>query len=77
VDFSTPHRLELGLDALQPPGTPATHRVHVSLDGAEVWQAEVPNYPTRGDQIQVGLNTVGASSCREAYTGQILTLTRL
>ena len=76
VDYSGPHRLELSLDSLQPAGTAPTHRVRVRLDGAEVWQAEAPTYPSRADQVHLGINSLGASSCREAYTGQILTLAR-
>jgi hypothetical protein len=76
VDFSAAHRLEFSLDALQPPGAAPTHRVRVRLDGADAWEAEVPNYPTRPGQIHLGLNTVGASSCRPSYTGEILTLAR-
>ena len=76
VDYSAPHRLELAMDALQAAGAPQSHEVHVSLDGAEVWQAPAANFPVRPDQIHVGVNTIGASSCRESFTGQILTLAR-
>jgi hypothetical protein len=76
VDFSVPHRLEFSLGSLRPPGAAGTEGVRVRLDGAEAWRAELPNFPARAGDIRVGLNTVGASSCREAYTGQILTLAR-
>jgi hypothetical protein len=76
VDFASPHHLELSLDSLEPPGTKPTHQVRVSLDGAEVWRADITPFPSRGDQVHVGLNSLGASSCRESYTGQILTLAR-
>ena len=76
VDYSVPHRLEFSLDALQPPGAPASRRVRVSLDGAEVWQADAANYPSRADQVRIAINPLGASSCRASYTGQILTLAR-
>jgi hypothetical protein len=76
VDYGVPHRLELRMDALQAPGAPRSGRVRVSLDGAEVWQAAAANFPSQPGQIHVALNSIGASSCHAAYTGEILTLAR-
>jgi hypothetical protein len=76
VDYGAPHRLELALDPFAPPGTAPTHRVMVKLDGVEAWSADVSTYAARPDQIHVAINSIGASSCRENYTGQILSLAR-
>ncbi len=76
IDYTVPHRLEFSMDAMLAPGSAQQHRVRLSVDGAEVWQTEAANFPARADQVHVALNTVGASSCRPSYTGQILTLAR-
>jgi len=45
--------------------------VQVRVDGRVVLRQSSQAFPARPEQIQVGLNTVGASTCVEVFSGKI------
>ena len=89
IDYSQPHEIEIGLGSLYAErkdaswmGLPADVRerlrnqVTVRLDGVPVWQTNSPAYPSEPSDIRVGQNLIGASSCGERFTGEILEIGR-
>ena len=85
VDYSRLHELQVGLGSLHSGRTDAEwtalppdarkrvlEQVTVRLDGIVVWEVSSPAYPTSQEDIQVGQNTIGASSCTAHFTGEIL-----
>jgi len=45
--------------------------LQVRVDGRVVLRQRSESFPARSDQIQVGLNLVGASTCTEVFSGKI------
>lgn len=77
IDYDTPHRLEFVMGALLPPGTPGDRTlVRVVMDGATVLEGHMASHPTTAAQVRIGLNPIGGSTCRDAFTGRILALER-
>jgi hypothetical protein len=85
VDMATAHHLEATMGSCYPPAGdrewpahPAARRdrlkakIQVKLDGAVVFDAELPTYDARPDQITLWANPIGGSSCRERFTGTVL-----
>jgi|CZKI01.1.fsa_nt_gi hypothetical protein len=85
VDLTTAHHLEATMGSCYPPAGdrewPA-HRaarkdwlkanIQMKLDGAVVFDAKLPTYDARPDQITLWANPIGGSSCRERFTGTVL-----
>ena len=46
--------------------------VQVRVDGRTVLRQVNESFPTKSEQIQVGLNGIGASTCAEKFTGEIV-----
>ena len=46
--------------------------VRVKLDGADAFDAELPTYDVRPDQITLWANSIGGSSCGEMFTGTVM-----
>ncbi len=89
IDYSQPHEIEVGLGSLYAESKDAgwmslppdvRKRLHdqvaVRIDGNAVWQAQSPAYPSTHDDIRVGENRIGASSCGPRFTGEILAVAR-
>jgi hypothetical protein len=85
VDFGKVHHLEVSMGSLYPPlGDLAWHghpeaqmntlkgTVRVTMDGAVVLDAALPSFDARPEQIALWANPIGASSCRDAFTGTVL-----
>ena len=79
VDYGRPHRLEIAMASLYPPGEAGawTRRVRVKLDGVGVLDGISACHPSRIEEIQIGKNLIGGSSCGPAFTGGILSLARV
>jgi hypothetical protein len=84
VDFSRPHHLELRMGSLFPPagdpawtghftsGQDAKARIQVRLDGAVLLDADLPTFDTSAERLAFWSNPIGASSCRETFTGEVV-----
>jgi hypothetical protein len=90
IDYAAEHTLELELGSLFPPPddpvwatVPATAResalawTRVLLDGTPVLEHRQPAHPINPDELHIGINPVGASTCGPAFTGRILRRERL
>jgi len=56
---------------------PWKQRLRVVLDGQVVLDAEQETYDSPPDDVVIGKNTIGASSCGYAFTGEIKDVQRL
>jgi hypothetical protein len=75
------YRLEMAIDSLWPPDTPrpAPERgqVRVTLDGQVVLALDEACHPATPDQVFVGRNPIGGTSCGPRFQGEILYVRRL
>ncbi len=61
----------------RPPDVPASEwaaageKLDVTLDGREVFDARTPFYEAAADEVVVGRNSIGASSCVAEFSGRI------
>jgi hypothetical protein len=75
VDFLKEHTLEVDLQSLYPAGTPRpAYGLRLTLDGREVLRRMGACWPAQSEQIWVGLNPVGGSSCSARFSGEIRVL---
>jgi hypothetical protein len=85
LDVGKAHLLSISMGSLYPPlgdaawlSHPNAHEevlkntVSVNLDGAVVFIAALPSFDAKPDQMVLGFNSIGASSCGERFTGSIL-----
>ena len=82
VDFAQPVNLEIVLSSLLMPADPVVERpvksgrLFMKCDGAIVWAREIEYYSAEADEVVVGQNPIGATSCVPAFTGTILSAVR-
>ena len=78
LDYGRPHRFEISMGSLYPPGGagPRAQRVTVKLDGSVALDREVACYPSSTRQIQLGQNPIGGSFCGPSFSGRILSVKR-
>ncbi|HEX3729657.1 MAG TPA: hypothetical protein VHV47_07620, partial [Opitutaceae bacterium] len=82
LDPSGPHRLRLRLPALMPASAfalPAAVResLLLEIDGSTVWLQRLPFYPAAPEQIYLGRNALGASTCEGELPGGIAEASRI
>ena len=79
VDYAASHRMVLDLGSLhRRDGTiPAPDRFRITLNGVAVLDARRTTHPSRPDQVAIGRNDVGATTCRPAFSGEITATHRL
>lgn len=90
VDYAAVHTVEIQLGSLLPPAddsrwagwraearAAATATVQVKLDGTVALQHPMKAYPSAPAEIQVGVNSIGATTCEPDFTGAILLRERL
>ncbi len=70
IDYARPHTFAIDLASFHGPGSavPTT----VALDGRTVFTPGLGVHPTRGEEIVVGTNDVGSSTCEPRFTGLIV-----
>jgi hypothetical protein len=75
------YRLEIAMDSLwprdEPRPAPERGHVRVTLDGREVLSLESSCHPAAPDQVFIGRNPIGGTSCRPQFEGDILYVRRL
>jgi hypothetical protein len=85
LDLSRPHHVEVTMGSLYPPegggnGTRVPERggdgqkdlIEVKLDGVVALLANLPTFESLPDQIAFWSNPIGASSCRDRFTGVVV-----
>ena len=90
VDYASTHLLELSLGSLYPPLADASwgsipidrrQRMHstvlIKLDGQAALRAHQTAYPAAPREINAAANPIGASTCDEAFTGELIQEQRL
>jgi hypothetical protein len=83
VDYARPHELKIGLSSLVPPAInePVRRerrgRVHVRLDGTEVWSRDAVLFTVETDELTVGRNSIGGTNCGPTLTSDISSVERL
>lgn len=81
IDYTVPHRLQLHLGSLYPSDLavdPALRRrFAVLLDDRPVIDTQTDFYPADRLAVDIGVNSIGASSCRVLFGGEILSSRRL
>jgi hypothetical protein len=76
LDYGQTHRVAIAFQALFPPGS-ALHdskAVRVVIDGKPALTGSYPCHPTTAEQIMVGVNRIGGSTCGPKFTGRILSV---
>jgi len=78
VDYAATHDIAVWLGSLAPAGSSLAERERfaVDLDGRRVLSMQTPFYDAPAFTLDVGHNSVGASSCRLDFSGDILELRR-
>jgi len=76
VDYRANHRISVVFQSLFPEGSVAhaSDLVRVKVDGATALEAHWACHPSTVDQISVGKNPIGGSTCGPLFTGRILTV---
>jgi hypothetical protein len=79
VDYGQAHQLAISFQSLHPAKS-AEHTsdvVRVLLDGRPALISRLACYPSTADQIEVGTNRIGGSTCGPSFTGNIVSLEHL
>jgi hypothetical protein len=78
LDYGQTHRIAITMGSLYPPGTGSKWQglVRVKIDGNTALEGKFRCYPSKSDQIRIGKNPIGGSTCGPAFTGQILSVER-
>ena len=89
IDYASPHQIDISLGSLYPAENEAAplnlpaavlvklrQQVTIRLDGAPAWTCDSPAYPSEPSDILAGKNRIGASSCAEDFSGEILEVDR-
>jgi hypothetical protein len=78
VSYNDVHRIGISMDSLYPPEVRAhlPGTVRVTLDGDEVLETPWHCYPSGSEDITIGRNEIGGSTCGQEFTGRILSVER-
>lgn len=78
VDYGQTHRLAISFPALYPPGSPLnkSKAVRVLLDGRVALDGVYACHPSTSDEIKIGKNPIGGSTCGPSFTGWIVSVER-
>ncbi len=79
-DFTMPHRIEIDSASLHPPESGNAKEPRptiVRLDGMEVLHSSFVSYEAASTDLEIGANTIGASSCAQDFGGQFFLRERL
>ncbi len=82
MDFSRPAELEIGFPSLATPAegdlakAVRRGRVFVKVNGVPVWARTIEFYTAAAHEVEVGRNSIGATSCDREFSGKILAVRR-
>ena len=82
IDFDSPHTLDVAMGSLRPVADATLHeaqreKVAVAIDARPVWTHEGFFHPSEADEVVVGRNPIGGTSCGPAFGGEILAAQRV
>ncbi len=81
LDYAVPHEIEIHMGSLYPPSLPVDsfgrQKLAVKLDGREVFATRTTFYDADAFAVDIGCNSIGASSCRTYFGGNIFSVERL
>jgi hypothetical protein len=81
LDYAVPHEIEIHMGSLYPPSSPVDsfgrQKLAVKLDDREVFATRTTFYDADAFAVDIGCNSIGASSCRIYFGGSILSVKRL
>ncbi len=76
IDYDPKHAYQLEIS--HPAYVPANgdkptsaQELEVSLDGRPIWRVQATLYPGKGEDVFIGANPLGGSSCGEKFAGEI------
>lgn len=78
LDYAKPHELEINLGAGAEPADPLAAQplrlanLGLKVDGQRVWEVQTLFYNSAREELVLGRNVIGASTCGERFTGRIL-----
>jgi hypothetical protein len=77
--FDQTHRLIVSFASLFPPGTPEnkSDSISILLDGKPVLSGHFACHPSKADQVRIGRNPIGGSTCGPVFNGRILSIKRI
>jgi hypothetical protein len=78
VDYNRPHRLWISFQSLYSPDSieHESEVVRVLVDGQPALVARFPCFPSDPEQVEVGRNLIGGSTCGQWFTGNIMAVRR-
>ena len=78
TDFARTHRIAISFQALYPADSAshATNAVKVVIDGRTALEGNFACHPSTADQITIGRNLIGGSTCGSVFLGRILSVER-
>jgi hypothetical protein len=79
IDFLAPQVIEISMDSLARPRswwsrkpTRGPSAVTVKWNGQEILSDSRGSYPAGPEEIEIGTNLIGASTCASKFSGEIL-----
>jgi len=78
VDYSRAHRIAITCQSLYPAASAAhaSEVVRVVVDGHAALEGTFACHPSAADQVTIGRNTIGGSTCGAVFLGRILSVER-
>jgi hypothetical protein len=78
IDYAQAHRISLTMGSLYPPvGDPGRRSlVRVTIDGRVALEGQSPCYRSTSEQIRIGVNAIGGSTCGPVFSGRFLSIER-
>jgi len=77
INYDKTVHLEISLGALhEPKDGPWARRLWLRVNGQQIFDVPADFHPARPEQINLGLNSIGCSSCETEFAGQILRVER-
>jgi hypothetical protein len=79
IDYAQAHRLSLTMGSLYPSGGDRGRAslVRVTIDGHAALEGRSPCHPSTAEQIRIGVNAIGGSTCGPIFSGRFLSIERL
>jgi hypothetical protein len=82
IDFDSPHTLDIAMSSLRSVADATLHeaqrgKVTVAIDDRPAWAHEGFFYPSEADEVAVGRNPIGGTSCGPAFGGEIVSAQRV
>ena len=83
MDFARPHDLEISMTSLATfPDATLVHevqwgRVRLAVDGEPTWEQGENFFSAEAEEVAIGRNPIGGTSCGPVFTGDVLSAERV